>query len=196
MNAPKPHPTRTLILLALAFVLGELCFRNFRFTHSLPNYLFQGSLLVLPFFAIRSLLQLSKIAKFLGFIVLSPILFVSLLFMIFFATCGAPELARNDTSGCMKELQQIKEATYSVHMVRDGCGGAMVSFIVIVEQRIPVLPGLYRFRVIDAFDSAYEGRLTSVGPNQIRVQIPRGVNGSGWNREVDHVYQLNPNALF
>jgi len=184
------------MLLGFVFAFGKLFVRTFRFTHALPNYVFEAVLLVLPFFVIPAVLRLPRIAKYIGLVVLTPFLFISLSLMIASAIWGAPELAGNYSTACMEELAQIKRGTYSVHLVRDGCGGAMVSFVVFVEQRIPVLPGLYRFRMIDAFESAYEGKLTYVGPDQIRVQIPKGVEGSGWNGEIDRVYQLKKRALF
>jgi hypothetical protein len=196
MSISKPRPVRTLISLSVAFAAGQLCLRNLRFTQTIPNYVFFTIVLLLPFFAIRPVLQLRRLAKVLGFFVLSPILFLSLLMMFLSVACGAPELAGNNNSGCMKELGHVNQGAYSVHMVRDGCGGAMVSFLVFVEQRVPLLPGIYRFRIIDSFDRAYEGTLTSVGPDAVRVQIPQGVSGSGWNKEVDRVYQLNRNAFF
>ncbi len=82
----------------------------------------------------------------------------------------------------MQELGRVDQQGYSVQLVRDGCGGAVVGFVIFLDQRMSLLPGLYLKRSLDAFDGAYEGKLTVAGPNEIRVQIPKGVDGSGWHR--------------
>ena len=97
---------------------------------------------------------------------------------------------------CMQELGAIEQNGYSVHFIRDGCGGAAQNFILDIEQRALVLPGLYLVRPVDAFDGAYEGRMTSAGANSIRVQIPKGVEGSGWNKEIDRTYTLKKHVYF
>ncbi len=96
----------------------------------------------------------------------------------------------------MQELGRVDQQGYSVQLVRDGCGGAVVGFVIFLDQRMSLLPGLYLKRSLDAFDGAYEGKLTVAGPNEIRVQIPKGVDGSGWHREVDHIYQVKPHVYF
>lgn len=96
----------------------------------------------------------------------------------------------------MEELGRVDQQSYSVLLVRDGCGGAAVGFVTFLDQRMTLLPGLYLKRSLDVFDGAYEGSLTAAGPNQIRVQISTGVEGSNWNRKVDHVYQLRPHVYF
>jgi hypothetical protein len=96
----------------------------------------------------------------------------------------------------LQELDRIEKGGYSVHLIRDGCGGASQSFMLDIEQRRRLLPGLYMFRSIDGFDSAYEGMMTAVGDNQIHIHISKGVEGSGWNRDVDRTYTLKPHLYF
>jgi hypothetical protein len=93
-------------------------------------------------------------------------------------------------------LQTIQQEGYSVHLVRDGCGGAVDGFVLDVEQRRSILPGVYLFRSVDYFDGAYEGKMTPVGANGIRLQVPKGVEGSNWTQEIDRTYTIKPHIYF
>jgi hypothetical protein len=119
----------------------------------------------------------------------------SLFLALWFVACGDLQL-RPSKEGCLHELACVEQAGYSVHALRDGCGGATEGFMLYVEQRMPLFPGLYLVRSVDVFDGAYEGNLTVVGPNQIRIHIPKGVDGSYWRQEVDRIYQLKPHVYF
>ncbi len=96
----------------------------------------------------------------------------------------------------MEELGRVDQHGYSVQLVLDGCGGAVVGFMIFLDQQMPLLPGLYVKRSLDAFDGAYQGCLTVAGPNEVRVQIPKGAEGSGWHQEIDRVYRLKPHVYF
>jgi len=192
---PRPRPARKLLLLAVAFVAGSACTQCLRFAHPVPNELFGAAVLSLPFLALRPLSQLPRIPKVIGSIAVMPFLLLSLLTALTFVACGELELHRGQQR-CMEELGKVDQQSYSVQLVRDGCGGAAVSFMLLLEQRMPLVPGLYFRRSLDIFDGAYEGNLTIVGPNQIRLQIPKGVEGSGWNQEIDHTYYLKPHVYF
>jgi hypothetical protein len=112
-----------------------------------------------------------------------------------FVACGDLQL-RPQQKSCMEELGRVDQHGYSVHLVLDGCGGAVVGFIISLDQQMPLLPGLYVKRSLDAFDGAYQGSLTVAGPNEVRVQIPKGVEGSGWHQEIGRVYRLKPHVYF
>lgn len=193
--AGKSHPVRSLILLGLVFLLGFACYNYLRFSSSLLNYIFGWALLSVPFLALRPLSQLPKAAKIIGYISIAPALLVSL-FLILLSVAWNFDLHPYSSGSCAQELSKIEEQGYTVHLIRDGCGGAMVSFMVYVEQRRPVFPGIYLYREVDSFDEAYEGEMSSVGNSQIRIQIPRGVEGSGWDRSVDRVYTLKRHVYF
>jgi len=118
------------------------------------------------------------------------------LFMVFMIILSAGCELSQMNKGCVQELGQIEEDGYSVHLILEDCGGAIGSRLLSVVQRRPVLPGLYLFRSVDLFDGAYEGRMTSVSPNEIRLQIPRGVEGSYWKQEIDRTYALKRYVYF
>lgn len=130
-----------------------------------------------------------------GLILVSPILLLSLLAIVASASCDF-DLHPYTQSSCLQELGKIERNRYSVHLIRDGCGGATEPFTLYIEQRRKVVPGLYVFRSIDGFERAYEGTMTAVGDNQIHIHVPKGVEGSGWNREVDKTYSLKPHVYF
>lgn len=195
MRQSKSHPIRNLLILTLAFVGGLECFQLFRFTLPVLNYAFRWAVLCIPFVSLRPVAQLSRIPKVIGFVLVSPLLLFSLLMILASVSCDF-DLRPYSKNSCLQELDRIEKDGYSVHLIRDGCGGAMVSFSLSIEQRRQLLPGLYVFRSIDFFDNAYEGTIVSVGENQIHIHVPKGVEGSGWNREVDRTYMLKPHVYF
>jgi len=170
---PQPRPARKLLLLALAFIAGSACTQCLRFTHPVPNELFGAAVLSVPFLALRPLSQLPRIPKVIGRIALTPIFLFSLLTALSFVACGDLQL-RSGQKSCMQELGRVDQQGYSVQLVRDGCGGAVVGFVIFLDQRMSLLPGLYLKRSLDAFDGAYEGKLTVAGPNEIRVSNTQG----------------------
>ena len=106
------------------------------------------------------------------------------------------ELHPYSKDSCLQDLKEIEQDGYSVHLILDGCGGATQSFMLDIEQRMTLVPGLYAFRSIDFFDGAYDGTMTLVGSNQVHVHIPKGVVGSGWYRKVDRTYRLKRHVYF
>jgi hypothetical protein len=177
----------------MAFIAGLACARCLRFTQPLLNDLFGAAVLSLPFLALRPLSQLPRIPKIIGRIVLAPVVLFSLLFALFFVACGDWKPGRKN---CLQEIGSVQQNGYSVHLLSDGCGGALAGFMLLVEQRMPLLPGLYLVRSVDVFVGAYEGHLTTAGANEIRIQIPKGVPGTGWQREIEYVYKLKPHVYF
>lgn len=192
---PQSHAIHHLLRLGVLFVLGFGCMRVFRFTIPVLNYVFAVGVLCIPFLALRPLSQLAKIPKVIGFIFLSPLAFLSL-FMIFAIIVSVACDLNPLNKGCLQELGRIERDGYSVHLILDECGGAIGSRMLTVEQRRPVLPGLYLFRSVDLFEDAYEGTMTAISANQIQIHIPKGVKGSYWTREVDRTYTLNRYVYF
>ena len=192
-NGPnsRPQPTRRLLILALVFIAGAACTQCLRFTHPVPNELFGAAVLSVPFLALRPLSQLPRIPKIIGRIAVVPFLLFSLLTALTFVACGDLQLHR-DRQSCMEELGKVDQPGYSVQLVRDGCGGAAVSFMLLVQQRMPLFPGLYVIRSVDILDDTYEGNLTAVAPDRIRLQV----EGSSWHQQIDRVYQLKRHVYF
>jgi hypothetical protein len=102
----------------------------------------------------------------------------------------------NENPACTHQLGEIRQAGYSVNLIFEDCGGAIDSTYVLVEQRKTLFPGIYLYRTVEMFDSAYEGTITPAGPDQIRVHIPKGAAESFWNKEVDRVYKLKRHVFF
>jgi hypothetical protein len=188
---PQPRPVRNLVLLGLAFIAGLVCWRCLWFTQPLLNAFFVVAVLALPFLALRPLSQLPGIPKVIGRIALTPVLILSPLLALVFVACGDLQ-HRLSKESCLQEVARIDQAGYSVHLLYDLCGGPAVGVTLFAEQRMPLLPGLYFVRSVDVFDEASEGNLSVVGPNQVRVQIPR----SSWHQEIDRVYHLKPHVYF
>jgi hypothetical protein len=117
---------------------------------------------------------------------------VSLLMIVGLVACDLNP--RN--KGCMRELENVQQNGYSVHLVLEDCGGAIGTRMLTVEQHRPLLPGLYLFRSVDLFEDAYEGEMTAVSANQIRLHIPIGVKGSFWTQEIDRTYTLKRYVYF
>jgi len=189
-----PRNLRRLLLPILSFAIGIAFTQFLQFTTPLLNYLFVAAILPLPFLAIRPLLRFSRMGKVIGSVFLIPVLLADLLFGVWFllvlTLSPSVELHHYRTDSCIHELAKIDEKRYSVHLLRDCGGGAPVSFTVWIEQRMPLLPGLYVVREIDSFYGAYEGTLSIVDRNSVRLQIPVGIEGSGWMEAIDRTYQL------
>jgi hypothetical protein len=177
------------------FVVGLGSTRVFRFTIPLLNHVFAVGVLCIPYLALRNLSQLPKIPKVIGFVFLIPLALLSLLMI--FAVMGS--VACDDlplNKGCLQELGRIERNGYSVHLMLDECGGVIGPRMLTVEQRRPLLPGLYLFRLVDLFEDAYEAKMTAIGANQIQLHIPKGVNGSFWTHEIDRTYSLKRYVYF
>lgn len=186
------HPIRNLLLLGIAFVLGLGCTRWFRFSSAALNYAFGFSLLCVPFLALRPLLQLPRISKVFGFVLISPLWILCVLMTLMMATCDF-DLHPYSKGSCLQELQQVEQTGYTVRLIQDECGGALTGTAVAIEQRMRLLPGLYVVRNVDYIDRAYEGRITVIGANEIYVQIPKGY---GLPADIDRTYTLKRHVYF
>jgi len=186
------HPTRNLLLLAVAFVLGIGCTRWFRFSSAALNYAFGFCILCVPFLALRPLRQLPRISKVFGFVLISPLLILCILMALMMATCDF-DLHPYTKGSCLQELQRVEQIGYTVRLIQDECGGPLTGTAVAVEQRMRLLPGLYVVRNVDYIDRAYEGRLTVIGANEIQVHIPKGY---GLPAGIDRTYTLKRYVYF
>jgi hypothetical protein len=186
------HPIRNLLLFAIAFVLGIGCTHWFRFSSAALNYAFGFGVLCLPFLALRPLLQLPRISRVFGFVLISPLLILCILMALMMSTCDF-DLHPYSKGSCLQELQRIEQTGYTVRLIQDECGGALTGTAVGVEQRMRLLPGLYVIRNVGYIDRAYEGRITAVGANEIQVHIP---NGYGLPEAIDRTYTLKRYVYF
>jgi hypothetical protein len=109
----KSQAFRHLLLLGVFLAVGFGCSRSFRFTIPLLNYIFGVAVLCIPFLAVRPLWHLPRIPKLLGFILVSPLLLVSLLMIVGLVACDL----NPSNKGCMRELENIQQNGYSVHLV-------------------------------------------------------------------------------
>jgi hypothetical protein len=191
----RPRPIRDLIVLGLAFVVGIFLLRHLRFSNASLNYIFGWALLCIPFIALRPISKLPRIPKVIGLVLVSPLLLLCLFMAMMSVACDF-DLHPYSKGSCRQALESVEQDGCSVYLIRDGCGGALASWSLFVEQRRQLFPWIYVFRSVDFFDQAYEGSVTSAGANKIRVQIPKGTNGSGWNQEIDRTYTLKRHLYF
>jgi hypothetical protein len=180
--------------------------RLFRFTFPALNYIFVAAVMSVPFFALRHILNLPRIPRVLACIAIFPVLGLILLMTLFSLTCS-PEIEwRHYSKGsCIQEVARVQQQGYSVHLLHD-CGfGAPVSDSAWLEQRRPLIPGLYLRRVLDDFDPYYgdhQAALTTIAVNRVRLQIPVGLAGTAEGRltgnlaAVDRVYELKRHVYF
>jgi hypothetical protein len=186
------HPIRNLLWLAFAFVLGIGCTRWFRFSNAGLNYAFGFCVLCVPFLALRPLLQLPRISKVFGIVLISPLLILCVLMTLMMATCDF-DLHPYSKGSCLQELQRVEQTGYTVRLIQDECGGPLTGTAVAVEQRMRLLPGLYVIKNVDYIDRAYEGRITVIEANEIHVQIPKGY---GLPAGLERTYTLKRHVYF
>jgi hypothetical protein len=144
----------------------------------------------MPFLAIRPVLRMSRRARVLGLVLLTPLLLLSSLLLVgkvvFDGILGGSER--------IEALRTFQEGSSTVELQNYEHGGAVGVRGLILEQRRLILPGLYAVRTIDFFDYAHEGTLSVDGPYRVRVHA-RGRYGS-FDHEVDRAYTLKPWVYF
>lgn len=182
---------RQLLLIAALMSLGYLCIRILRFTSDLLNLVFVCVFLLIPFLGIRPVLRLHHWTKWITIVLLFPLMAFSLLSLVFMVSCDIPVTVQHRELS--RELASVRQGHYSVHLLwQETAGGALGPHGVGLEQRMSIAPGLYVVRQVDYFEGVSEGRLSSEGPNQVRLRIP----GSYGRREVDKVYTLKQRVYF
>jgi hypothetical protein len=186
------HPIRNLLLLAISFVLGIGCTRWFIFSSAALNYAFGFCVLCVPFLALHPLLQLPRISRVFGFVLISPLLILCALLTLMMATCDF-DLHPYSKGSCLQELQRVEQTGYTVRLIQDECGGPLTGTAIAIEQRMRLLPGLYVVRNLDYIERAYKGRITVIGANEIHVQIPKGY---GLPAGIDRTYTLKRHVYF
>jgi hypothetical protein len=179
---------RLLILIAIMLV-GYACIEMFRFAFGLANLIFVCAYLIVPFFAIRPVQRLSQPFKALVSLLLAPVLLLSVVNLsVSILDATLPNLNR------IEPLQTIQQGRSSVQIGRYEHGGAVGVSGIYLEQRRPVLPGLYLVRSIAAFGYAHEATLSVEGPYRVRVHAIGSYDDA--HLAVDRVYSLKPWVYF
>jgi hypothetical protein len=180
---------RRLLFLIAIMLVGYACIEMFRFAASWGNSIFVCAYLMVPFFAIHPLRRLLQPFKALGFVILIPVLLVSVVnfsVSILYALDPGPKR--------IEPLQTVQQGQSSVQIGRYEHGGAIGVRGIYLEQRRFVLPGLYLVRSIDAFGYAHEATLSVDGPDRVHVHAKGSYNDA--NLLVDRVYSLKPWVYF
>jgi hypothetical protein len=187
----RPKPARTLIVLAALMALGYLCIRTPRFTNDFINVAFVCSFLLIPLLAVQPVLRLARWPKLVTAILLAPLLTLSLLFLLLTVSCDLPAIIEH--RALSRELAYVQQGHYSVHLLwQETAGGAIGPHGVLLEQRMPIVPGVYVVKHLDYFEGAHEGTLSLDGEEKIRLHIPQ----DGAHQEVDNVYSLKHSVYF
>ncbi len=176
---------RRLLLLAALTGVAYLCTRTLRFTNDFLNIAFVCSFFLIPFLAAREALRLGRWLKLVTTILLVPLLAVSMVSLLLTVSCYLPDAIGHVERS--RELAYVQEGNYSVHLLwNETPGGALGPHGVLLEQRMPIVPGVYVRKPLDYFEGASHGSLSSEGTDSLRLHIP----ASNQNEEVNKVYSL------
>lgn len=194
MGNPADRRSRSvhqLLLVAAVMGLSYVCIRTLRFTNEGLNLAFVCGFFLMPWFAIRSVLSLSRWPKAVMTVFLVPLLGLSVLFLLFTVSCDIP--AHLQHRQLSRELSVVQHGESSVHLLwQETAGGAVGPHGLVVEQRMFVIPGLYLMKRVDYFEGAQEGGLSQEGAGRVRLHIPRSTS----HQDVDKVYSLKPRVYF
>ena len=180
---------RRLLILIASMLVGYACIEMFRFAAGLVNLIFVCTYLIVPFFAIRPVRRLSQPFKALGYFLLTPVLLLSVVNLsVSILDALVPDLKR------IEPLQTIQQGRSSVQIGRYEHGGAVGVRSVYLEQRRPVLPGLYLVRSVDVFMYAHEATLSVDGPYRVSVHVIGSYDDP--YSVVDRAYSLKPWVYF
>lgn len=162
MGNPADRRSRAvhqLLLVAAVMGLSYVCIRTLRFTNEGLNLAFVCGFLLMPWFAIRSMLGLSRWPKAVMTVFLVPLLGLSVVFLLFTARCDIP--AHLEHRQLSRELSVVQQGECSVHLLwQETAGGAVGPHGLVVEQRMFVIPGLYLMKPVDYLEGASEGGLS------------------------------------
>lgn len=185
---------RQLLIVAALLIIGYTCIHTLRFTVGPLNFIFVCAFLIIPFFAIRPVLRLHRQPRVLGWgsILLTPLL-VLLLVLSSFLLLGT---VLDGLFGGAEDqtLQTFQLGSSTVRLDRYSNGGAVGVHGLYLEQRRPIIPGLYIVKPVAFFDSERDGTLCVEGPYRVRVAVKGSYSDN--NCEVDKVYSLKPWVYF
>lgn len=184
----RSNPVRRLVFLTALTVFMYLCMRAFRFTNAGLNPAFGCLFLLLPLFAIKPALRLTRWVKIVTLSLLMPLLAFSVVGLSAMVACDIPDAVNHRQLS--RELCTLHQGQYSVHLAwEETSGGAVGPHGVILEQRRTILPGIYAVKYLDYFEGASDGSLSFVGPDKVALYIPI----AGYDRDqknIQRVYSL------
>ena len=188
------NPVWRLVFLISLMVFMHLCMHTLRFTNAGLNLAFGCLFLLLPLFAIKPALRLSRWAKIIAFILLMPLMAFSVVGLLGMVACDIPAAVNHRQLS--RELCTLYQGKYSVHLSWDEtAGGAVGPHGVSLQQRRTILPGIYAVRFLDYFEGASEGSLSFVGPDRVSLRIP--IAGYHMDQKnVQREYSLKPWLYF
>jgi hypothetical protein len=187
MAAPdeKLQALRRLLFLAALMGLGYLCTRTLRFTNDFLNVAFVCSFFLIPFLAAREALRLGGWLKVVTTILLVPLLALSMVSLLLTVSCDLPAVVEHREMS--RQLAYVQHGNYSVHLLwKETAGGALGPRGVLLEQRMPIVPGLYVVKPLDYFEGVSHGSLSAEGTDSVRLHIPK----SNEHEEENKVYSL------
>ena len=193
MAESRKEPAKTvrqLVVFAALMAIGYVCVQTLRFSIGFLNFVFVCAWLLLPFLAIRPVFRLRPRPKFWGLVLMAPLLLLSSILLlgkvVFDGLLGGAER--------IQPLQTFQEGRSTIQLQRYEDGGAVGVSGLELEQRRPILPGLWMVRSVDFFDHANEGTLSVEGPYTVKVHA----KGSYYSNDhtVDRVYRMKPWVYF
>jgi hypothetical protein len=185
------NPEHQLFGLAVLLAAMYVCSRTLRFTNDWFNLAFLVLFLIVPLLAIPFVLRLPRESKVWGAVLLAPMVAFSLLGFPVVLIFDIPALVEHRELS--RELGTVQQGRYSVLLLWEKtAGGALGPHGVGLQQRMPLFPGLYAKKSLDFFEGAFEGSISSAGPDRIKLHIP----DNGRHQQVDRVYSLKPWLYF
>jgi hypothetical protein len=176
---------RRLLFLAALIGLGYLCTRTLRFTNHFLNIAFLCSFFLVPFVAAREALRLGGWLKVVTTMLLIPLLALSMVSLLLTVSCDLPAVVEHREMS--RQIGYVQQGNYSVHLLwNETAGGALGPHGVLLEQRMPIVAGLYVVKPLDYFEGASRGSVSAEGTDSVRLHIPE----SNENEEVNKVYAL------
>ena len=181
--------------LLLFFCLGLSCWHFLEFTVPLLNVLFVAAVLSIPFFALKPIRRLPSWRRWVGGLIVTPVVCLVVGFSLFEVACFPPDLFRS--AGLVNDIKIHRLGAYEVRLFSDCRGGATVACSVNVKQERQILPGLLLVRTLDSFYGASAGHIDVLGANSIRVEIPMADLPNSLGRgPLVRTYALKPFAYF
>jgi hypothetical protein len=165
--------------------------RTLRFTDDGLNVAFGCAFLLLPWLALPPALRLRRWPKVIALVIFIPMAALSSVGLLAMVSCDIP--AAVNKRQMSRELSTLQQGYYSVHLVwEETAGGALGPHGVGMEQRMPIVDGLYLVKYVAYFEGASSGSLVAEGAGKVRLHIPKTLS----HEEVDQVYSLKPWVYF
>jgi hypothetical protein len=183
-NAVWKAVWQVALVSALAWAELELP-RVIRFSSHAANYILLCAPWATPFLALRPVLRLRGRARGWGLGLLIPSLCLSLLILLIAASGG---------EALRRPLQTYESGGSTVELQDYDYGGAVGVHGLNLEQRRPVVSGIFIVRSLDFFDDARAGTLSLGKPNSARVHAEGSYDNP--NFVADRTYLIKPWVYF